>query len=383
MSNATGRGTNNGSRQNTWFRIGTLAVVLVALTIIMLLFVKPHFYILQEVGPDQVGVRIRGGQIMEIVPAGVYSDLGWYVKLETYSIASYQFTVVDPEVLTRDQQRLAVTVSGSVFRPFATDQTAVKALWAQYRPVFLSDDALQKVMNDLSMQTMKVCVGDRPFSESVVGSSRDSLRGCINDELAKLVQPYGLRIANVTVPNVGLSPEVQAKLDAITQSRLDTEKALQDEQKAVAQGKASQAEQEAAIRVEQSKRQEETRQETTLAQLEQEQLKAQQAVITQQKANDLLAAQKELEIAKAKAVAAEEQAKADLAQQTALAKLYAEDPGYLQLMLAQANASAIKSTDKVIFAPNGQFPYLVLGGNVVPTLSLPQNTGPQAPASQP
>ena len=50
----------------------------------------------------------------------------------------------------------------------------------------------------------------------------------------------------MTVPNVALSPEVQQLLDAITKSRLETEKADQDRLKAIAQGEASKAEQEAA-----------------------------------------------------------------------------------------------------------------------------------------
>ncbi|HEX2979789.1 MAG TPA: hypothetical protein VHO48_05970 [Anaerolineaceae bacterium] len=130
--------------------------------------------------------------------------------------------------------------------------------------------------------------------------------------------------------------------------------------------------------MEQAKKQEETRQQTTLAKLDQAKLEAQTAVIEAQKANDLLSAQKDLEIAQAKAAAATEQAKADLAQQIALAELYAQNPGYLQLMITQANASAIKETDKIIFAPNGEFPYLVLGNNVVPTFDVPNSYGPSS-----
>jgi hypothetical protein len=360
-------------------RLIIIAVVVILALAAILAVAQQFFYLVQQVSPNEVGVKIRAGQIAEIVPPGVYSDFGLYVRLDTYSTAEYRFSVNDPEVLTMDQQRLGVTVSGSVFRPDARETQKVKELYTQYRQVFISDDTLQKVMNDLTMQAMKVCVGDRPFADSVVGSNRDSLRGCINTELGNLVKPYGLNIANVTVPSVALSPEVQAKLDAITQSRLDTEKALQDEAKAVAEGKAQQAQQEADVRVEQSKRQEQARQEAVLADLEQKSLTAQQAVIDAQKANDLLSAQKDLEIAKAKAAAAEEQAKADLANQIALAKLYGENPQYVAYLIAQANASAIKDTDKLIFTPSGTVPQLVFGDNVVPTWSIPSGSPTQTP----
>lgn len=345
-------------------------IFLMLLLVVLVIIVQPHFYFFKQVREDQIGVKIRGGQIMDVVRPGVYHDVGLFVRMETFSTQEYKFTASDPEVITLDQQRIGVTVSGSVFRPSYVEAERIKSLWIQYRSIYTDENALQQKLTDLSMQAMKVCVGDRPFQDSVIGSDRDALRECIDQELDKLAEPFGLNVQNLVVPNVTLSPEVQAKLDAITQSRLDTEKAQQDEKKAIAEGKARQAEQEATIRVEQSRKQEETRQQTTLAQLEQEKLKAQQAVISAQKANDLLAAQKELEIARAKAAAAAEQAKADLANELALAALYAQNPGYLGLQMSLANASAIKETDKLIFTPEGVFPNLIFSNGILPSVPI-------------
>lgn len=354
------------------------ALIIAAVAIIVLgllgILLTPHIYLLKRVNPDQVGVKTRGGRIVNVVTPGIYSDLGLYVELATYSTQSYQFSASDPEVITQDNQRLGVTVSGSVFRPSSSDVELVKALWIKYRNIYTNNDALQAVMNDLSTQAIKVCVGDRPFQDSVIGSDRDSLRNCIDDELNKLAESYGLSVANVTVPNVSLSPEVQSLLDAITKSRLETEKAQQDKLKATAEGQAAQAQQEAAIRVEQSKMQETTRQQTILAALEQEKLQAQLVVIEAQKANDLLAAQKDLEINKALAAAAIEKAKADIARELALADLYQTNPNYYFLQMALANASAIKNTDKLIFTPEGVFPQLVFGNNVLPTVTVGSQT---------
>jgi hypothetical protein len=227
-------------------------------------------------------------------------------------------------------------------------------------------------MNDLSTQSMKVCVGNKPFRDSVVGTDRDTLRKCIDEELNGLSKNYGLSVTNLTVPNVTLSPEVQALLDQITKSRLETEKADQDRLKVTAQGAANQAEQEASIRVEQAKIQETTKQQTILAKLDEEKLKAQLAVINAQKANDLQSAQKDLEINKAQAVAALEKAKAELAKETAIAEIYKQNPGYLQYMMALANANALKATDKIIFTPEGITPNLVFGNNVLPTVPVTQ-----------
>jgi len=187
---------------------------------------------------------------------------------------------------------------------------------------------------------------------------------------------------------------VQTALDAIVQSRLETEKAAQDELRAFAEAGAEQAKQEGEIRVEQSRIQEQARQGILLAQLEQEQLAAQLAVIEQQQQNDLaivakdqavllaererdlLVAQEDLEISRIAAERAIVDAESTTAVEQLLALLYEDNPEYLTLLLARANASALNSTDKVIFTPEGTVPNLVLSGpGIVPTV----DTAPVTP----
>jgi regulator of protease activity HflC (stomatin/prohibitin superfamily) len=266
-----------------------------------------------------------------------------------------------------------VAVSGSVLRPSLSANTAEQIMqrWTQYRSIYVSDAALQKVAEDLSYQSMKVCVGDRPFSESILGAKRDDLRNCIDDELNKLMEPYGLAVANITVPNVSLSDEVKGLLDAITKSRLETEKARQDKLKADAEGLARKAEQEAEIRVQQATAQETARQQTALAKLDVERLVAERGRIEAQKSNDLLAAQKDLEINKAQANAALERARAELAPELARANLLASNANYLYYQLALANTQALQKNDKLIFLQPGMFPNLVFGGGALPTIPLP------------
>lgn len=332
-------------------------------------------YILVRVNADEVGLRFRGGRIIDVVPPGVYSDVGLFVDLDKYSTQAYQFSAADPEVITRDNQRIGVTVSGSVLRPSLANSSADRIIqrWTQYRSIFVNDAALQKVAEDLSYQSMKVCVGDRPFNDSILGTNRDALRNCIDDELNKLMEPYGLSVANVTVPNVTLSDEVKSLLDQITKSRLETEKARQDKLKAESEGAARQAEQEAAIRVQQAAAQETARQQTSLAKLEVDRLKAESARIEASKANDLLAAQKDLEINRALANAALERARADLANEFARAELFATNANYMSYQMALVNAQALQKNDKLIFLQPGMLPNLVFGG-AVPTIPLPGTT---------
>lgn len=358
-------------RNNTQISSRALRIILILIAIaigffILLAVAGQHVYLLRRVDITQMGVMKRGGQIVRIVPPGIYSDAALFAELQTYSTQAYQFTVSDAELITSDNQRIGVTVSGSVFRPDYTKADKIPVLWTKYSLMYTNDEALQKVANDLAAQAMKVCVGNRPFRESIIGAGRDELRNCIDDELNKLGDPYGLTVSNVTVPNVALSEEVQGLLDSITKSRLETEKATQDKLKAIAEGEAQKAAQEAEIRVEQSRAQEEAKQKTTLAQLTSDQLKAERSVIEAQKANDLLSAQRDFEINQAMAKASIEKAKADLAREIALAELYAGNSNYYTLQLALANASAIKATDKLIFVPEGTFPQLIFGESLKP-----------------
>lgn len=375
-------------------------IVVVIVAVIVLVFSSQFYYLFERVEEQEVGVQFESGRIVGIVGPGVYSDFGFYVELTKISSQAIPFTIEDQEIITKDKQRIGLVVSGDIFRPNIAQKDILQDKWAEYRNIFLDDALAQARVQALAQQAMKVCVGDRNFDDNVVGTARDELRNCIDTEISDLANNFGLQIENVVVPNVILSPEVQAALDAIVQSRLETEKAAQDKLRANAQASAEQARQEGEIRVQQSRIQEETKQQTILAQLEQEkilaqkavieaqkanelaQVEAQQAIIEAEKANELIAAQKDLEINQANAAAAAEKAKADLANQLVLAELYGDNPGYLELQKIQANANALKPTDKIIFTPEGTVPNLVIPGpGIVPTVDA--SPAPAAAETEP
>jgi regulator of protease activity HflC (stomatin/prohibitin superfamily) len=357
--------------------MNVIRVVLIAIVVLIAVVLVTNsnlFYIMQRVEQQEVGVRFRGGKIIDVVGPGLYTDVGFYVELKKVPSSAVPFTVEDDEIITQDKQRLGLVVAGDIFRPNLSQADILKTNWAQYSELYLQESILQNRVEGLARQAAKVCIGERTFNDNVIGTARDVLRECIDTELSRLAESYGLQISNVVVPNIILSGEAQAVLDAITQSRLNTEKAAQDRLKAEAEAAAEQARQQGEVRVAQSRVQEEARQQTTLAQLERERAEAQNAVINAQKANELLSAQRDFEISQARARAAAEQAKADLAPKTAEAALYADNPAYLALQTALANASALKATDKIIFTPAGTSPTIIVPGpGIQPTV----NAGPQ------
>jgi hypothetical protein len=370
-----------------------IAIGVAAFVIIVIVFSisSQFFYFFERVNENQVGVQFVSGRIKDVVGPGVYSDAGLFVEMKHISSESVPFSVADEELITRDKQRIGLVVTGDVFRPRLEQEDLIRGLWAEYSTLYLQDDAARVRIEDRARQAMKVCVGNRGFDDAVIGTGRDELRECIDDELNKLAENFGLTVENVAVPEVTLSPEVQARLDEIVQSRLQTEKAAQDKLKADAEAAAEQARQEGEIRIQQSRIQEESRQQRTLAELEEAKILAQRAVIEAERANELarveaeraiivaekdnelLAADRDLEIESARALAAAERAKADVALQLALAEVLANNPGFLQLQIVQANAGALNPSDKIIFTPEGMVPTLVLPGpGIVPTIDTGQ-----------
>jgi hypothetical protein len=391
----------NARRLNIPGRAVVIGIVAFVVILILFSFTSQFVYFFERVDEDEVGVQFVSGRIKNVVGPGVYSDAGLFVELRRVSSQAVPFSVADEELITRDKQRIGLIVTGDVFRPRLEQRDLLQNLWGEYSTLYLDDEAARLRIEDRASQAMKVCVGNRGFDEAVIGTGRDELRECIDDELNKLANNYGLTVDNVAVPDVILSPEVQARLDDIVQSRLQTEKAAQDKLKADAEASAEQARQEGEIRVQQSRIQEESRQQATLAALEQEKIQAQRAVIEAEranelarveaeraiieaeKANELLAAERDLEIQAALALAATERAKADVAVQLAQAELYSANPGYLQLQMVQANAGALKPSDKIIFTPEGMVPTLVMPGpGIVPTVETGQETA-EATTDQP
>jgi hypothetical protein len=364
-----------------------LVIVGIIVVLILLNFARNFFYAFERVNEQEVGVQFQGGKIKGVVGPGVYTDVGLFVEIVRVSGQAIPFSVQDDEIITKDKQRIGLVVSGDIFRPNIAEGDVIQRLWAQYRSIYLEDELARTRIQDQARQAMKICIGDRTFDDSVVGTARDVLRQCIDDDLNERAGNFGLRIENLVVPDVILSGAVQTALDAIVQSRLETEKAAQDTLRADAQADAEQARQEGEIRIEQSRIQEQARQQTALAVLEQAKVAAQKqvieaerandlarveagrAVIEAQKNNDLIAAQRDIEISQALAIAAIQQAQAKIAVETALADLYAGRPDYVLLLIAQANANALRNTDKVIFALEGMTPTLVLPGpGIVPTV---------------
>jgi hypothetical protein len=357
-------------------------VVLIVVMVLVVILSSKFFYLLKKVDADEVGVRFRGGAIYEIVGPGLYSDAAILAELKTVKVVGLPFSSTDAEVITNDRQRLGLEVTGTVHRPGLEKAEFLMANWSDYKTFYIDDVALvgsmskdgqllqEGLMQRLSKQAMKVCIGDRTFDQSVIGSSRDDLRSCIESELTGLVENFGLEVKNVVVPNIVISPEVQAQLDAITLARLSVEKAKQETLQVIEEANKQVALEQGVIRVQAGEKQEQARQDAITAELQKKALEAQKLVIEAQKANDLLTAQKDLEIQTAVNLAAQEAAKAKTAEELALALMYENNPIYVKFLTAKYYSEGFKVTDKIFFLQQGLDPTLIFGNSALPTFDI-------------
>jgi len=358
-------------------------------------------YVLHNVPPGSIAVQLRKNVVIDIKNQGVFHDTDWFADIKNIDVSVLRWCAYDSEVLTKGEnssigQRIGLAVCGTVQRPGIDKRAEYLAdnakLWNDYHQYFTDNPYLVGVftettndigdtvvvvkeaglMQSLAQQAMKVCVGEKTFAQAAVGNKRDDLATCIQDELEGRASVYGgITVANVTVPNIVLTPEAKLLLDTITTSQLETERLAQDAKKALAQGVANLAEQQAQIMVEQGKIQETERQKTITAALEVSRLEAERAVIEATASNNLLAAEKAQAVNQALFEAKMLQAKADRADDLYYASILQNNPAYMNLLIAQVWSQAIKETDKII--PVGSNPYTIInpwGGN--PSFVLPQ-----------
>ncbi len=342
-------------------------VAVVFLLIVSVIILSSCGYFFYEVQANEIGIKFKESRVVEIVSPGRYTEFGLWLDMQTVKVEGLQFCSSDPEVLTKDQQRIGLEVCGTVIRPGMEMAATYPDLWGRYRTFLTSDEALigpspdgrASLMDQLTRQAMKVCVGGRPFIEAAVCGSRDVLRQCIDEKVSEMATPYGLGVQNIVVPNISLNPAVQQLLDQITDERFKTDLERQQALRVAAESDRKLAEQQGQIRVEQGKVQEQRRQEAITAALERESLEQQLQVIVAQKANDLKAAQLAMEVSTAELEVAQLEAKKALAEEFARAGLFAENPEYLKVVVAQYWSAAWKEATKVVL-PAGVDPMTVL-----------------------
>jgi hypothetical protein len=367
-------------------RRGIVVVVIIIIGCALLALLSQFAYFFNQVEETQLGVQLTAGRIKDVVPPGVYSDIGYMVDLKTVNIDAVPFAHTDESILTKDKQKVGFTVSGDVFRP--KEQEVLRDLWPQYKNLFLDDEMLKSRMRDFTGQAMKVCVGNRNFDDAIIGTARDETKQCIIDELNKLTNPLGFRIANIAIPDVTMSPEAEAALDAIVASRLEAERWNQDTLKEKARTEAELAKEQGKIRVQQGKLEQEARSAADVAVAEEEKILAQKAVIEAKAKNELARQQAEFEVISArkdnefeiakrdKAIAeanlevAALKAAAGVQSKKSIAEVITNNPAYGAFLVSELESKALQGVEKIFLVPEGSNISILSNQGAIPTVDV-------------
>src|SRR5688500_7646215 len=141
--------------------------IFVALAIVVAYFIFGNMfgYVLYSVDSTEVGIRFRGNNPYEVVPPGRYTRFGLFEEMRVINVSGLPFSVTDPEILTKDQQRLGYQVAGTIHRPGVEKMGDIITNWANYSIFYTSDQALvgtadtPGLVTNIAKQAMKVCVG--------------------------------------------------------------------------------------------------------------------------------------------------------------------------------------------------------------------------------
>lgn len=184
--------------------VGLLLILAIILACANILLFASGSYFHEEIKPYEVGVQTQGGRVKAIVGPGTYSDIGWDVGIERISCAAIPFTVKDPEVITRDRQRIAIAIGGDIFR--SCDKEFIEEIWPVYQQIYLEDDALLDRIKLITLQATKSCVDDYD-ANAILGNSNVDVENCIDEGLDELAKGYGLRVENASIYEVALTSD--------------------------------------------------------------------------------------------------------------------------------------------------------------------------------
>lgn len=200
---------------------GKLIFVLLVLPVLLL----SGCYINDDVATDQVGVRLNGGKIVDVVGPGVYTSWGLFADLVEVSRATLTFSVSDPEVATSDNQLVGVAITIQAQRQ-ASRQSIENLMtnWSHLR----NDENLISVVSATAKEGIKN--GTRGFTLTRLLDDRNGLADAIVNQIEQDANKYGVDVINVTIENIDLDDRYAATLQEKAQytAEIDKEKRRQD-----------------------------------------------------------------------------------------------------------------------------------------------------------
>jgi len=199
--------------------------IMFVVVVLMLATMLSGCFINEQVDPNQVAVKTRGGEIQSCVGPGVHTDWGYFMDLNPINGSTLTFNVSDPQVATEDNQLVGVLVTIQARRRIDCDSAKyILSSW----PALLDDKAFVDTISANAGAGIKV--GTRAFTLSGLLDDRNGLADSIKKGLEEVSDEYRAEIVNVTVGDVVLQPEYAAQLNtkALLTAQIETALRQQD-----------------------------------------------------------------------------------------------------------------------------------------------------------
>jgi hypothetical protein len=182
-------------------------------------------YINEEIEPNEVGVRMKAGEIIGCASPGLESDLGWFADLKHVTSSTVTFNVSDPEVATDDNQLVSVSITIQARR--RTDCDSLRNLMTNW-PSLVDDQPLIDTISATAREGIKV--GTRAFTLTQLLDDRNGLADEITKSLEQDADVYAVDIVNVTIENIGIDSGYAEQLreKALLTAQIETELRRQD-----------------------------------------------------------------------------------------------------------------------------------------------------------
>lgn len=184
-----------------------------------------------DVGTNQMGVILDGNRIQEIVGPSVVWRSGFYTDLKTMNIDTLTFSVEDPEVLTKDNQAVSIKITIQAKRK--SDDESIRNIFTSWSSL-TDDNNLIATISATAREGMKV--GTRKFTltqlldERSDGGQGLGLAGEIRAAIEQDASKYSVELINVTVENIGASPQYMEILSQTANLNAEIDKAKREQE---------------------------------------------------------------------------------------------------------------------------------------------------------
>jgi hypothetical protein len=203
--------------------------------VLMLVFLTGCYWN-EDVATNQKAVKLDKNKIQEVVGPGVYSEMGCYFcDLKTVNTDTLTFSVDDPEVLTKDNQAVSVKITIQARRK--GDDESVKNLFTNWSSL-IDDTNFINTISATAREGMKV--GTRNYTLTQLLDERSGTTGAdgsvaglaedIREAIQEDANEYGGEIVNVTVENIGASPEYMEVLAQTANLNAEIDKAKREQE---------------------------------------------------------------------------------------------------------------------------------------------------------